>query len=108
LKISEGKKGKQIVTVYPANLAAKMNEIAVEESLADEGKPFTSAKKVGGQLKRLRFRRPAARNARGKAWETTCEEIEAGCRVHGITEEEDSHEDPNQNPEPDSDPDIKI
>jgi hypothetical protein len=84
LGLCVGKQPPETVTMSPGDVATSMNNLASAENLAEEGKAFTSARKVGYLLKRQRFRRPAERSNRGKQWEATVKEIEDACRAYGI------------------------
>jgi hypothetical protein len=72
------------VTVRPKDLAQRMIGLAAAEDLAEEGKPFTSARKVGHLLKRQRFRRPEGRSAAGKEWELTAKEVRDAASAYGV------------------------
>jgi hypothetical protein len=61
-----------------------MNQIAEEEDLVEGEEKFTSPKKVGWLLRRLRFRRPEARNDRAKQWRVTSAEIDALANTYGM------------------------
>jgi hypothetical protein len=85
-----GKGPEDKVTIRPGEVAQAMIDMAKAEDLADSDKPFTSARKVGYLLKRQRFRRPAERDSKGKAWEATCAEIRAACHAYGVAPPEDA------------------
>jgi hypothetical protein len=64
-------------------LAKSMNTLAEQEELAEEGKSFTSARKVGWLLKRLRFKK-GDRTEAARHWQTTLADIEALARSYGM------------------------
>jgi hypothetical protein len=72
--------------IKPGEVAAVMNQIARDDSLAEEDKPYTTARSVGWLLKRQRFRR-GDRDSKAKTWEVLREEIEAAARAHGVQPE---------------------
>jgi hypothetical protein len=61
-----------------------MNKIAEEEDLAEPEKTFTSPRKVGWLLKRLRVSR-AERDNKAKHWTVTRAEVEALARAYGMS-----------------------
>jgi hypothetical protein len=67
----------------PKDLAEAMNNIAAEEDLAEQDKPFTNARRVGWLLKRLRLHK-ANRDRNGKLWETSPAEVEALANTYGM------------------------
>jgi hypothetical protein len=68
-----------------------MNRIAKLEDLADEDKPFTSARKVGWLMKRQRFKR-GERKEKAKHWKVTREEVVRAARAHGVEPAERSQD----------------
>jgi hypothetical protein len=84
LGLCQGKAPEETVTIRPGDVARSMVALASAEDLAEEGKPFTSARKVGYLLKRQRFKRPQQRSSTGKEWVATRKEIEDACRAYGI------------------------
>jgi hypothetical protein len=67
----------------PTELADTMKGIAEKEELAEPGKDFTTARKVGWMLKRLRFRR-VDRSERAKCWSIDAEELQSLARAYGM------------------------
>jgi hypothetical protein len=84
----------ETVTISPGDVATSMNNLASAESLAEEGKTFTSPRKVGWLLKRQRFKRPEDRSEKGKQWEVTRQEIEQSARAYGVDVPDDEDERP--------------
>jgi hypothetical protein len=68
----------------PKQLAEEMKRIADDEDLAEPDKPFTTPRRVGWLLKRLRVRR-GERDERAKVWVITAEDLEALARAYGLT-----------------------
>jgi hypothetical protein len=76
----------QEVKVVPKELAARMNEIAIEEDLADSGenaKPFTTPRRVGWLLKRLRFAR-GTKETKARPWIVTRAQLDALALSYGL------------------------
>jgi hypothetical protein len=67
----------------PKELASAMNALAVEEELAEADKPFTTARRVGWLLKRLRFRR-GDRNENAKRWTIDAEGLDSLASAYGL------------------------
>jgi hypothetical protein len=86
LKLLEKHEPWDSVVLRPGEIAALMNDIAKEEDLCEPEKPFTNARKVGWMLKRHRFKRPhgTGRDASGKQWQATCDEIVEAARAYGV------------------------
>jgi hypothetical protein len=70
-------------TFMPKQLANAMIDLADKEDLAEPDKPFTTSRKVGWMLKRLRFKR-VERDDRGKRWAIDAEELQALARAYGM------------------------
>jgi hypothetical protein len=94
LGLRTGKQPGETVTISPGDVATSMNNLASAESLAEEGKTFTSPRKVGWLLKRQRFKRPEDRSEKGKLWEATRQEIEQSARAYGVDVPGDEDERP--------------
>jgi hypothetical protein len=67
----------------PKDLAEAMKRIAEEEDLAEPEKPFTTPRRVGWLLRRLRLRR-AERDEKAKRWAIDQAELEALARAYGM------------------------
>jgi hypothetical protein len=77
------------MTVVPKNLADWMNKIAIEEDLAEQGenaRPFTSARRVGWLLKRLRFGRGGSRRL-ARSWIITRPQLDRLALSYGLSAE---------------------
>jgi hypothetical protein len=83
LAISQNAGPDEQVRIRPGDVAQAMNDIARDEDLADPDKPFTTARRVGWLLRRLRFER-GERNNRAKEWTATRQEIEAAAAAYGV------------------------
>lgn len=67
-----------------SELAERMNDIAIRHEIAAEGESYSSPKRVGWLLKRLRFEKETpTRNAR--RWKTKRPDIQALARSYGMT-----------------------
>jgi hypothetical protein len=64
-------------------LSDAMRKIADEEDLAEPDKPFTTPRRVGWLLKRLRVRK-AERQERARGWAVTGADLEALARAYGL------------------------
>jgi hypothetical protein len=85
LDTSRGKRDRAEVKFAPKDLAERMNRLAWEDDLVDEGEKFTSPSKVGRLLKQQRFRRD--RTAKSRLWETTRREIVSLAAAYGVRED---------------------
>jgi hypothetical protein len=75
----------------PKQLADTMHQIAVEEDIADadDAKKFTTPRRVGWLLKRLRFKRQA-RTGKQKLWSIARADLEALARAYGMGASEEA------------------
>ena len=67
----------------PTDIAASMNQIAVEDDIDHPGETFTNARKVGRLLQRLRMAR-AERTAGAKRWRVSADGLDALARAYGM------------------------
>jgi hypothetical protein len=92
LGLVRGRSPGETVGLVPGDLAKSMcalasaDDLVSAENLADPGKPYTTARKVGWLLRRQRFRR-GERSERAKKWSATVAEILAGARAYGVEAE---------------------
>jgi hypothetical protein len=68
----------------PKELSEAMKKIAEDEDLAEPDKPFTTPRRVGWLLKRLRVRKEG-RDEKAKKWAIRRDELEALARAYGLT-----------------------
>ena len=73
-------------TFAPKDLANRMNEIARDDDLVEDGEKFTSARKVGWLLKQKRFHK-AGRSATNKLWTVERQEIARLAGAYGVIEQ---------------------
>jgi hypothetical protein len=83
LQMTEGADDSYRVVFETRELVSRMNGIAQQDELVDPDKTFTSSRKLGWILKRLRFEKADDRTARG--WKTTRKEMESIARTYGLT-----------------------
>src|SRR5262249_20055193 len=76
-------KRKKMIVFSPKELAERMNQLAKDDDLVEEGERFTSAKTVGWLLKQQRFQR-ATRSAKAKQWRASRQEIVRLAGAYGV------------------------
>jgi hypothetical protein len=75
--------GNGVVVFQTSELTQRMNAMARQRDLAEEGKEFTTPHKVGRMLGRLRFPRPP--NLPGpRRWQMTREDLDTLASAHGV------------------------
>jgi hypothetical protein len=77
----------QVIEFAPKQLADAMHAIAVEDDLAeagaDDARKFTTSRKVGWMLKRLRFKR-GQKKEKSRPWIATRGDVEGLARAYGM------------------------
>jgi hypothetical protein len=79
--------------IAPTKIAEEMLNIAAADDLAEEGKEFTNARKVGWLLKRQRFTK-GDRSEQGVTWRISRAEVEAGARAYGLDPKDSANREP--------------
>jgi hypothetical protein len=84
----------------PKDLSDRMNALADAEEPPEEGKTFTTPRKVGWLLRRLRLRRESNENT--KRWSVSRAEIEGLARAYGMAAQAEKEAEGTENAEADT------
>lgn len=79
--------------VTTSEVAAIINQLAVDAEMTDDGEKLTTPARTGFLLKRLRLQR-ADRTAKNKRWKLSCRDLDALAFSYGIKLEMKCHAEP--------------